>query len=929
MTLPSVFVSYSHRDERWKDLLKPHLKMLEKANRLTIWDDRKIDAGDTWYDEIKNAMEDAEVAVCLISADYLASDFCVKEEIPYLLERRKNNGLVLIPILIRPCAWKAIDWLKAIQMLPRDGKSVAVDFKDDPDTPFTLVAEQIISLNTNIAFRRELGDVIVEIPRWFPPEKVDVDRLPVTGQELFGRQKELKQLDEAWESEKINVISFVAYGGVGKSTLINKWREQMAADNYRGAKRVFAWSFYSQGTGDRVTSADLFIAEALKWFGDEEMANSPASPWDKGQRLADLVKEQKTLLILDGMELLQSYFEFERGKIKDPALAVLVTELAKENPGLCVITTRENVVDLADFPETTQQIDFEQISAEAGRAILRVGGVRGTDAELEEAARDFGLHALALSLLAAYIHEIPGHHISNAKDIPDIDVPEKEGKHPRRVMAAFEKRFGDGPEVNMLRILGLFNGPAEKDEIAAVRETPPIPNLTEHLQTISDIEWSQVVSRQRRVRLVDAESRHRPDALDAHPLVREHFGKQLKQEYPEAWREGNNRLYEYYKTNAKELPDTLEEMAPLLAAVIHGCRAGKYQETHDEIYFKRIRRKNEYFTVNNLGAISIELSIVSNFFEQVWSKPANDLEENDRAVLLNNAGYCLRALGRLIDATQPIQTALEIGIKQKYWENASIRAGNLSELYLIIGDVNQALAYAEQSVQLADRSEDEFQRMGKRARLGTALHQAGNLKKAHSVFIEAEELQKKRESEYSLLYSLQGFLYCDLLLSEGNYSEVEWRANITIEIAKRNNWLLDIGLDNLSLGLAYLLQSQGELNHSINESLTYLNRAVDGLRQAGTQHELPRGLLARTEYYRVIGNMQRAQRDLDEAFIISTRGGMGLHLADCHLEYARLYVAKGDKPKAREHWQIAKEGIEKMGYHRRDKEVQELEEQLK
>ena len=549
MTLPSVFVSYSHRDEKWKDLLKPHLKMLEKADRLTIWDDRKIDAGDTWYDEIKNAMEEAEVALCLISADYLASDFCVKEEIPYLLERRKNDGLTFIPILIRPCAWKAIDWLKAIQMLPRDGKSVAVDFKDDPDTPFTLVAEQILSLDTKTAFRREIE---VELPRWSPPEKVDVDRLPVTGKELFGRQKELKQLDEAWESENINVVSFVAYGGVGKSTLINKWREQMAADNYRGAKRVFAWSFYSQGTGDRVTSADIFIAEALKWFGDEETANSNKSPWDKGERLAELVQQEKTLLVLDGMEPLQSYVEFERGKIKDPALAVLVTELAKENPGLCVITTREKVVDLADYLETTEQVNFEQISAEAGRAILRVGGVRGTDAELEEAAQDFGLHALALSLLASYIHEIPEHHISNAKDIPDIDVPEKEGKHPRRVMAAFEKRFGDSPEVNVLRILGLFNSPAEKEEIVAVHAAPAISDLTEHIQELSETKWSQVVSRLRRVKLVDAESKHRPDTLDAHPLVREHFGKQLKGEYPEAWREGNNRLYEYYKTVAKE-----------------------------------------------------------------------------------------------------------------------------------------------------------------------------------------------------------------------------------------------------------------------------------------------------------------------------------------------------------------------------------------
>jgi hypothetical protein len=56
---------------------------------------------------------------------------------------------------------------------------------------------------------------------------------------------------------------------------------------------------------------------------------------------------------------------------------------------------------------------------------------------------------------------------------------------------------------------------------------------------------------------------------------------------------------------------------------------------------------------------------------------------------------------------------------------------------------------------------------------------------------------------------------------------------------------------------------------------------------------------------------------------------MGLYLADCHLEYARLYLAQGDKDKAREHWEIAKDSIEKMGYHRRDKEVDELEEKLK
>ena len=75
--------------------------------------------------------------------------------------------------------------------------------------------------------------------------------------------------------------------------------------------------------------------------------------------------------------------------------------------------------------------------------------------------------------------------------------------------------------------------------------------------------------------------------------------------------------------------------------------------------------------------------------------------------------------------------------------------------------------------------------------------------------------------------------------------------------------------------------------------------------------------------------MDRARRDLDEAFSIASRGGMGLHKADCHLEYARFYLASSDKNSAREHLNTAKKMIGEMGYHRRGPEVKELEEQLR
>ena len=83
-------------------------------------------------------------------------------------------------------------------------------------------------------------------------------------------------------------------------------------------------------------------------------------------------------------------------------------------------------------------------------------------------------------------------------------------------------------------------------------------------------------------------------------------------------------------------------------------------------------------------------------------------------------------------------------MRKKNWKNAAISASNLSELYLTLGDVAQALNYAQQSVELADRSGDAFQRMVNRTTLADALHQAGRLSEAEAAFREAEEMQKAR-----------------------------------------------------------------------------------------------------------------------------------------------------------------------------------------
>ena len=117
---------------------------------------------------------------------------------------------------------------------------------------------------------------------------------------------------------------------------------------------------------------------------------------------------------------------------------------------------------------------------------------------------------------------------------------------------------------------------------------------------MSNKDWQLALNHLRELRLIAQKDEHNPDTLDCHPLIREHFGERLQQQNPNAWKEAHVRLYEYYKNlPEKELPDTLQEMEPLFAAVMHGCLAGKHQEAFDDVYWKGISRGNEGFITHS------------------------------------------------------------------------------------------------------------------------------------------------------------------------------------------------------------------------------------------------------------------------------------------------------------------------------------------
>ena len=441
-----IFISYSHKDEEWKDRLVTHLGVLHEQGLLEIWEDRQIAAGEDWLPAIENALNMCHIAVLLISANFLTSKFILQEEVPRLLERRQNEGARVIPLIVKPCAWQKVAWLKPMQARPKDGRPLSAGNDHQIDTDLAALANEIADLLQPMPHAPSPTRFIP-----LPPEKNFTAKLPTTTSELFGREDDLKRLDAAWADPHTHVLTLVAWGGVGKTALVNEWLTRIAKENYRGAERVYAWSFYSQGTReDRQVSGDEFIAHALKWFGDPDP--NAGAPWDKGARLAALLRSHKTLLVLDGLEPLQYPPGPLHGQLKDQGVQALLKQLAGDNNGLCIVTTRVHVADLGHKTKSSvQAVDLENLSAEAGAQLLKSLGVIGSAAERRAASKEYDGHALALNLLGSYLATVHEGEVHKRDLIPHLIEQEAQpGYHAYRVMASYEHWLAATPELDLL-----------------------------------------------------------------------------------------------------------------------------------------------------------------------------------------------------------------------------------------------------------------------------------------------------------------------------------------------------------------------------------------------------------------------------------------------------------------------------------------------
>ncbi|MVM33997.1 TIR domain-containing protein [Spirosoma sp. HMF4905] len=174
MNKPKIFISYAHSDEEYKVNIEKQLSTLKRNNEIELWNDRMINAGKEWDKEIKKELLEADIILLLISADFLASDYCNDIEVRIALEKHELKQAIIIPIIIRACDWNAAPFGK-IQALPKNAKPI----KNWPDVDEAYL--DVIRGIRNILFHKtqiEISSthILHEFPTYPMVDAVDVPK---------------------------------------------------------------------------------------------------------------------------------------------------------------------------------------------------------------------------------------------------------------------------------------------------------------------------------------------------------------------------------------------------------------------------------------------------------------------------------------------------------------------------------------------------------------------------------------------------------------------------------------------------------------------------------------------------------------------------------------------------------------------------------
>jgi tetratricopeptide (TPR) repeat protein len=488
----------------------------------------------------------------------------------------------------------------------------------------------------------------------------------------------------------------------------------------------------------------------------------------------------------------------------------------------------------------------------------------------------------------------------------------RQGIHVRKVMESYQNWFGEGPELSVLRMLGLFDRPADEKALEALLRPPAIPSLTESLTDLRPNEWRTILARLRRARLLAGEDWKNPGQLDAHPLVREFFGEQLRRQKMEAWKECNRRLYHHYRAIAPQLPDSFRAMEPLFLAVICGCHAGLFRQALHEVYIPRIQRGDACFAATALGARGPLLLVLGHFFQDGrWGSPV-EAEVEEQSLTAEDQLFILMQTATYLTATRGVG-APETRICYEHAESLSHLLGRPPLMRALLGQwrytlvtdkLSAAMQIAERLYSLAQKQDDPTLMIWGHNALAATLYFLGDFESARENAIsgieiwrahgsqshpedvdtpvvgclcykafaewhlgdadscreklqEAISLAEEMKDEHALTVALGWAM--GLAEIEHNPAEVERLASVIIEVSTRDNFAQHLAEGSIHRGWAR--SASGDTTQGI----TLIEQGMRDFRATGTLLSVPYYLALKAEALYFADRIPEALEAINEA----------------------------------------------------------------
>ena len=743
-------------------------------------------------------------------------------------------------------------------------------------------------------------------------------------QRLIGRDEEMSTLGFAWAHQRVSCVHIHGFGGIGKTALLDTWFVERESRHFCGAEFVFSWSF-SQSENLSVQEHEAqFLNAAMSWLGLSQHARDSAV--ERAKRICEAIGSRRTLLILDGLEVLQR-IAGGRGVLEAAGVQHLIVERMKDGASLLVLSAR-----LAISPLQSAKVGrvlglaLGGLKQEEGMEFFEERGILVDPFIAQELNEHFCGHPLLLKTVAEFSELSAGRGGCLKRGYVDYEHFLL-GRHSAQTsLIELSHDSHDSREITH-QSLGWCASEAENELLEAMALVGSGITLSELTALLGYCATQRQEIVRRVVRELVRAHLVIPDTLDdtpddtsatsntedslpvdslkvrLQPLLSQALIASLQKDKTVDLAHRHSALFEILVALA-EAPDvSIEAKTRLyLLASEQGVQAGRIEEAYD-VYFRRLRQGRQ---LRHLGNKKAERRTLMAFFECDWDTALPQLPALAQARMKASAAMNLMSLGLTEAALVPATKSVSWLSTHGHHKDALQLAGALLSMLVATGQLARAQSLLKELAPLGDSSTDAGLRCSALSLSGYVAFLNGQIEEARRAFAESEAIIQAASCEEPLFPAVSTY-YVAFLLETGKIEEALSRSLQTASWRETGQWQTKVDFPSLEasdlmvMGLAYLHLG------SVAKAEEILERQLSILIAADERLYLPAGFIARSQLNVVRGAIPSAIADLSEALCIAESAGAVLSRIDALLCFARLHNASGNTQYARAYIAEAKQ----------------------